>query len=300
VEKKAIVESVEMMRVLIFGKDGQVGRELMRLAPRYKLEIIGYNRAQLDVTDFKKLKKTVLRVKPDIIINTASYHVVADCEENLEEAFNINVFSAKRLAVLCRDQKIRLVTFSTDKVFDGTKKTPYRENDTAHPLQMYGLTKHAREIASLLYNPDTLVIRTCGIFGGKTGSRSKKGNFVLYILEQAKVKHILEISSEQTATFANAEDLASAVLRLAKKKGARGIFHLVNEGSATWAKFAQEIVKLSKSQLTIVPVNRKGTYLGMSIPRNAVLKNIRAKKMGVVLPHWKDGLKRYINFLQTS
>ena len=183
-------------------------------------------------------------------------------------------------------------------MFDGTKKEPYTEEDRPNPLQIYGISKLAGELVAHNYDSESITIRTCGVFGGKTGSSMKKGNFVLYILDQAKKTNELEISHEQTASFVNAEDLAEGLLKLIELKAPSGIYHLVNEGYGTWSEFAQEIVSQSKVNLKIIPIDRLGVYGDTRIPLFVPLLNTKAKKLGVVLPPWQDGLKRYLKFLK--
>jgi len=108
----------------------------------------------------------------------------------------------------------------------------------------------------------------------------------------------MEISSDQTASLANATDLARSVLQLIKQKAGSGIYHLVHEGYGSWAQYAREIVELSKVELEIIPIDRKGAFQDIRIPRFAALENKKAKSLGIRLPSWEDGLAKYIHFLK--
>ncbi|MBI2031230.1 MAG: dTDP-4-dehydrorhamnose reductase [Candidatus Levybacteria bacterium] len=282
------------MRILLLGKNGQIGAQIERISNIYGHEIHAFSKQELDITNFDRLKKKIDRVRPEIVINTAAYHVVLNCERYPQKAFNINTLAVRNIGDLCSQKKIKFVHFSTSWVFDGDKEGPYVEKDIPNPLQIYGLSKFAGEIASINYNSDTIIIRTCGVFGGQRGSRAKKGNFILYILNEAKNKKTLEISSEQIVSVAYAEDLASGVLELLEKKASSGIYHLVNTGYCSWVKIAQEIVKLRRLNLEIVPVDRKGVFKGIRIPVVSSLKNTSAKSLGVVLPPWRTALIRYL------
>ncbi len=288
------------MKIFLIGKSGQLGREIDLEGKKRGHTMFSFEKKELDVTNHEEIRKKIKLKKPDVVINTASYHVLSDCEKYPEKLFQINVFATKNMAKICKDLGIKYVDFSSDKVFDGRKKKPYIESDLTNPLQMYGLACLNREIVSLNYNNDSIVIRTCGIFGGVNGSRIKGGNFVLYILNQAKTKKELEIASDYEACFANANDLAIATLKLVENKKANGVFHLVNEGSASWAEFAKVIVKLTKSDLKIIPVKRGGSYNDIPVPEYGVLKNYKAKKLGVVMPRWEEGLGKYISFLSNN
>lgn len=280
------------MKLLLIGKNGQLGTEIHKQAPKFKYIVYAFGREELDITDDEKIIKVIGKIKPDLIINASAYHVVPECEIYPEIAFKINTVAVKKLAVICRKNDIRFVTYSTDYVFDGLKGKPYIENDKPNPLQIYGLSKLAGEIASLNYNEDVIIIRTCGVYGGLSGSRSKKGNFILSILRDTKDKAILEVSSEQIVSPTYAVDLARATFQLLKNRKAKGIYHLINTGFCSWANFAKEIVRLKNISTEIVPVDRKGMAGGIKRPLFSALKNMRAKK--IVLPSWQDALKRYL------
>lgn len=286
------------MKILVIGKNGQVGSALLKVAKLKGINIYGVGRDELDILDKETIEKVVKKQKPTIIINTSAFHVVADCELHPEDAFLVNSAAVKHLADVCLENKIRLVHFSTDKVFDGDKSTPYSETDRPNPLQIYGISKLAGEECALYYNPDTLIIRTCGIFGGRTGSKSKKGNFVLYILKESETKKTLEISSEQIVSVAYAEDLASATIDLILKHAPMGIYNIVNKGECSWARFAEEIVKTANVSMEIVGIDRKGYVGGMKIPKYTVLSTKKINALGIKLPTWQDGLKRYMAFLE--
>src|SRR3989344_1080097 len=282
------------MRMLLLGKNGQVGAQIERLSNIRGHKVFAFSKQELDITDSDKVKKKIDDIKPEIVINTAAYHVVASCEKYSQKAFAVNTLAVKNIAVLCSQIKIRLVHFSTSWVFDGNKKEQYIESDKPNPLQIYGLSKFAGEIVLLNYNPDSVIIRTCGVFGAVRGSRAKKGNFILYILNQAGLKKGLEISLEQKTSIANAEDLALATLKLLEQKVGSGIYHLANKGYCSWLELAKEIVSLKKLDLKLIPVDRKGIFQEVRVPINSSLENTKAKSLGVILPPWREALKRYL------
>ncbi len=285
------------MKILLLGAKGQVGAQIERLSNILGYQTAAFSKQELDITDYLKVRKKIDEIKPEIVINTAAYHVVASCEKYPNKAFEVNASAVKNLAFLCSQRKVRLVHFSTSWVFDGYMGRPYREDDLFNPLQTYGLSKLAGEIAALNYNADTIIIRTCGVFGGLKGSRAKKGNFILHILNQARLKKSLEVSAEQTTSITNAEDLALATLKLVQKKAARGIYHLVNKGYCSWSELAQQIVNLKNLDLKIVSVDRKGVFQEVRVPIISTLENTRAKSLGIILPHWREALARYLTTL---
>lgn len=287
------------MKIFLIGKNGQLGREIDKLSRKLKNDTFSFGQSDLDILDYNLVREKIDKIMPDVVINTAAYHVVSDCEKFPDKAFLINVLAQKNLADICREKKIKLIYYSTDKVFNGKKRRPYREIDPTSPIQIYGLSKVAGEMVTLNYNENSLVIRTSIIFGGVIGSKEKKGNFVLYILKQSKAQESIEISSEQITSFVNAGDLALATLKLLKKDR-RGIYNVVNEKYSSSATFAKEIVKLRNLKLKIVPVNRKGFYGEMQTPIFTPLDTSKLKSEGIVLPEWRNGLKRYLKLLESN
>lgn len=288
------------MKIFLIGKNGQLGYEIDKLSRKLRNDTFSFGQADLNILDHSFVRDKISEIMPDVVINTAAYHVVPDCEKYPDKAFLVNTIAQKNLADICREKGIRLVYYSTDKVFDGKKRRPYREDDMANPIQIYGLSKLAGELVTLNYNPQSIVIRTCGIFGGLTGSREKKGNFVLYILQQAKQNTELAISSEQVASFVSADDLATTTLDLLAKNAESGIYNVVNEGYDSWANFAKEIVKIKKLSLKIKPVDRKGIHGDLQNPVFTPLDTSKLKSYKILLPTWQNALKRYLSFLEQN
>lgn len=290
-----------MKKVLLIGRTGQLAQALIRNASVYGFSLFPFTRKDLDVTNVFQLEKKINQVKPNVVINTSAYHVVPKCEEYPEEAFLVNAVSVCRAAQICKKYKVTFVTYSSDYVFDGKKGYPYDENDRPNPLQIYGLTKLAGEYASLNYYPErTFVIRTCGLYGGKTGSPEKGGNFVLNILKEAKNKTRITVSSEQTVSPTYAGDLSQATFRLLKKKSPPGLYHLVNEGYCSWYEFAKEIFKSANIKKKVIPIDRRGKSGDMQRPLFSALINTKAKKLGIILPSWQEGLRSYFYELEAS
>lgn len=285
------------MKILLIGKNGQLGSEIDRQARGLQFKIHSFGREELDITDYHSVRRQIQKHKPGFVVNASAFHVVPDCEAYPEKAFAINAIALKSLADICTEYNSKLVHYSSDYIFDGLKGSLYTENDKPCPLQIYGISKVAGEQIVLQYALDSIVIRTSGLYGGKSGSRAKKGNFVLTILKQIKGKKSLEVSSEQIVSPTYSTDLAFATLKLLQNRSAKGIFHLVNEGFCSWAEFASEIVKIKRLPTKIIPVDRKGMAGSLRRPLFSALKNIKASKLGVKFPSWQDALRRYLTFL---
>lgn len=289
-----VARNDSFMKILLIGKNGQLGSEIDRQAKHLEFKIHSFGREELDITDYKSVRRQIEKHKPDFVVNASAYHVVPDCEAYPDKAFAVNALALKNLADICKKCSSTLVHYSTDYVFDGFKQRSYREDDMPHPLQIYGISKLVGEQIVLQYALGSIVIRTSGLYGGKGGSRAKKGNFVLTILKQIKGKKGLEVSSEQIVSPTYAADIALATLKLLQNRSAKGIFHLVNEGFCSWAEFASEIVKIKRLPTKIIPVDRKGMAGSLRRPLFSALKNTRASKLGVKLPSWQDALRRYL------
>lgn len=284
------------MTVFIFGKTGQLGEQLYIQGLNRKHKVVGFSHVELDVTDKEGVEKMIKKVKPDIVMNATAYHVVPDCEAYPDKAFLINTIAVRDIAEICERSNIRFVHYSTDYVFGGKKGSPYEEDDLPLPIQTYGISKVAGEYMAFAFNPKSILIRASGVYGGKHGSRSKKGNFALNILKE-KDKKTLKVSSEQIVNPTYSLDLAIATYDLLKHKNASGVYHLANEGYCSWAEFAAEIMRLSGSKTKIIPVDRSGQSGGARRPLFSALKNTRAVKLGIKLPTWQDAIRRYIKTL---
>ena len=281
------------MRILLIGRTGQLGGDLLRNGRDY--DIAAPDRNELDITRAEQVNAALEKYRPQLVINCAAFHNVPLCEKQPEEAFRVNCVSVRDLACACRRFDARLITFSSDYVFAGEKSTPYGEDDLPGPLQMYGVTRLAGEHAALSSAPDhAIVIRTCGLYGS-SGSRSKGGNFVDGRVADARSGKTIEMAMEQTVAPTSTEDLSKAVLSLAAHPFLKsGIYHLVNEGQCSWYEFTVAVVQILGLSAKVVPVDRGGKTGNMRRPLYSVLANNKARRLGVVLPPWRDALERYL------
>jgi len=285
-----------MVELLIIGKNGQLGSAFVTEAKKRKLKFKAYSHQELDISNSSHLQ-TIIKVKPKIVINTSAYHILPECEKNPEEAFLVNAISVGELAKYSRKVNARFVTYSTNYVFDGNKKTPYREYDRPNPLQMYGLSKLAGEYAAINeHDKGAYIIRTCGVYGkGEEGSRSKGGNYILKILQEASKTEKIFASKKQIANPTYAKDLVIGTLDLLDLNAPPGIYHLVNEGEYSWYDFAKAIVSLKKLKIKIVVREDKTSY---KRPLYSALGNYKAKYYGVILPKFTESLKEYLDELK--
>lgn len=281
------------MKILLIGKTGQLGGDLFRNNPGHVIMAPG--RDELDLADGAAIGRMVAGQRPDVVINTAAFHNVPLCESEVEQAFRINCAAVRDLALACRLAGCRFVTFSSDYVFGGEKRTPYAEVDRPQPLQMYGISRLAGELAALAAYPEgSVIVRTCGLYG-RSGACSKGGNFVDKRLEDAKVQAKIEMGCDQVVVPTSTDDLSRAVWQLlAHPRSGAGLYHLVNEGECSWYEFTRAIFEIAGLAVDVIPVDRQGMSGDMRRPLYSVLANVRAKAMGIKLPHWRVALERYL------
>ena len=288
------------MKLLILGGSGQLGRELVTEAARRGHAVAAPSSAALDVTDHAALAAALDAERPDALVNATAAHVVPECEREPDRAFAVNAAAVKRMAEECQARGSSFVTYSTDYVFDGRKGAPYVESDAPNPLQTYGVSKLAGELLCTLFHPGAWVVRTCGVYGGAAGSRAKRGNFILNVLRDTAGKSELEVSSEQIVDPTFAADLALASLDLVARRPPGGVYHLASDGHCSWAEFAAAAMELTGRPTRIVPVDRGGHSGAARRPLFSALANTRARALGVTLPHWRDGLARYLGTLAAA
>jgi dTDP-4-dehydrorhamnose reductase len=281
------------MRILLIGGTGQLGGDLVRNNTDH--DLIVPDREVLDVVRPEQVRAALISCRPELVINCAAFHNVPLCEQQPDEAFRVNCIAMRDLAVACRDFAARLLTFSSDYVFGGDGTKPYVEDDLPHPLQIYGISRLAGEHAVLATAPgSTIVVRTCGLYG-RSGARSKGGNFVDGRVADAHAGKVIEMACEQVIAPTSTHDLSRAIFALIAHRGlAGGIYHLVNSGACSWYEFTCEIVRLCGSPVSVVPVDRGGKSGEMRRPLYSVLSNVRAAAIGVTLRPWQEALADYL------
>jgi len=237
-----------MKKVLVVGALGMLGHDLLKVFAK-GYEVIGVDKEEVDITRQGATLKIIKEISPTVIINAAGYTDVDGCEKKMRKAFAVNGEGARNMAKGCREIGAKLVYVSTDYIFDGTKKTPYRESDTPNPLNIYGESKlmGERYVEDLL--DDFLIVRTQWLYGlhGR--------NFVETILALAQERAQIEVVHDQKGSPTYTADLSKAIAALVRKN-LKGIFHVSNKGSCSWYDFALEIARLvGVTGVQIVPVS---------------------------------------------
>jgi len=281
------------MKVMVIGAGGQLGGDLGRLLPPE--DCIPLTHAEIEICDPESVRQAFDRHQPDVVINTAAFHRVDDCESQGDRAFQTNALAVRGLAQASRARGAVLVHFSTDYVFDGAQTEPYVETDRPGPLSVYAASKLAGEYLVAATHPLHFVIRTCGLFG-LGGSRSKGGggNFVETMLRAAAQGKHLRVVSDQVVTPTATADLARKVIELIQTQS-YGLYHITAQGSCSWYEFARTIFELADVRADLVPVTAEAFGAPARRPPYSVLRNRNLEVLGLDdVPPWQDGLRRYL------
>ena len=281
-----------MINLLVTGSSGQLGQCLKQLLlSATDISCYFAAREDLDITNSDEIQRFFSEHNFDYCINTAAYTNVEKAESEQKEAFLINAEGAYSLAKACKKHNVVLLHISTDYVFDGMAKTPYQEQDPTNPLNVYGASKLKGE----QHIGDTwnkhFIIRTSWLY-------SQYGhNFLNSMLEFAKQKKALTITTQQKGTPTNANELAQVLVTIIKTGNARyGVYHFSNQGEATWYDFAEAIFKATGEIDTVNLAKTEHYATFAKRPAYSVLNCSKLKDtLGITYRNWEDSLKQIIN-----
>lgn len=291
------------MKILLLGKDGQVGWDLQRsLAPLGQLKSCG--RQEADLENLNKLRVIVRDYRPNIIVNAAAYTAVDRAESEPDKAYRVNAKAVGFLADEARRLDAWLIHYSTDYVFDGTKPSPYVETDRPNPLSVYGRTKLQGEEAIRQSGCKYLIFRTSWVFG------VHGNNFVKTILRLAKERDNLKIVADQhgvpTSAKLIADITAQSIPVFTNSRLHSGIYHLTAKGHATWHELARQVVNraqrhgmdLSLTAGEIRAISTTDYPTPAKRPQNSVLDtNLLTKALGISLPEWQAGVDAVVGYI---
>ncbi|MEK7235707.1 MAG: dTDP-4-dehydrorhamnose reductase [Nitrospirota bacterium] len=272
------------MRILITGAQGQLGHALQQALAGE--DLIRKDLPEFDLTQSDS-ESQIVAAHPSVILHVGAYTNVDGAEREPDRAMAVNAQGTAFVARAAATLNARLIYVSTDYVFDGTKSTPYREEDVPHPINVYGQSKREGEIAALTGCPNTLVVRTAWLYG------HAGNNFVKTIMRLASEKPFLEVVGDQRGCPTNADDLAQ-VLKDLVTSHLRGICHVTNTGDCTWHEFAEAIVSLMGLSISVRPITTAQMGRPARRPAYSVLAQGRLGTVRALLPHWNDALARFM------
>lgn len=279
------------MKILITGSKGQLGTEFVDNLT-YSNNIYAFDKEELDITNLDKVYEVLKTLKPDIIINCASYNLVDKAEQEFEKALYVNAFGVRNLCILAKETKSFLIHYSTDYVFDGQKRDFYKEEDIPNPLNKYALSKllGEKEICSILEDR-FLIFRTSWVYG------KGKQNFLYKLTLWSQNNDYLKIACDEFSVPTSTKTIVNITLK-ALEKGLVGLYHLVNSDYASRYEWAKEYFRLKDIKTTIYPAYQSEFNLCAKRPNWSVLDNKTiSKALNIHIKHWKEALKESLVIL---
>jgi dTDP-4-dehydrorhamnose reductase len=289
------------MKILLTGRNGQVGSKLVRaLAPLGQVHAT--DRAELDLADPDEIVGTVRALRPDLIVNAAAFTDVDRAESEPDEALAVNAHAPRILAEEAARLVVPLVHYSTDYVFDGEKDEPYEEDDAPGPLSVYGRTKLLGDEGVRSVGAPHLILRVAWVYGGRTR------NFLTTMLDLFRRRVEVSVVNDQTGSPTWCWEIAAATAELLRHASGKspplaetliehgGLYHLAGPGRTTWHGFAEEIAaclrRVGDPQLrleSIRPITSAEYETAAHRPRNSLLSGRKLKeRFGLGLPRWEE------------
>jgi len=288
------------LRVVVTGREGQVVQSLIERASK-SVEIVPIGRPELDLSaDVNSIVSVLMSAQPDVIVSAAAYTHVDKAESEPHVAFAVNEQGARAVAIAARECDVPLIHLSTDYVFDGTKASPYVEDDETGPTTVYGASKLAGELAVLAEHENSAILRTAWIY-------SPYGvNFVKTMLRLGEARNEIGVVADQRGNPTSALDIADGVLAVAsnlrggENANLRGVFHMAATGDASWAEFASAIFCASAHsggpEARVKHISTADFATAVTRPANSQLDSTKlARTHGVRLPGWTDSLGHVVS-----
>lgn len=275
------------MRILITGAQGQLGKALQESIRQETLIL-------KDLPEFDLASPScadqIIAARPDLIFHAGAYTNVDRAEQEPDRALAVNVGGTAAVARAAERLQARLIYISTDYVFDGAQRTPYREDDAPNPLSVYGRSKLEGEMAAMKLCQNVLIVRTAWLYGH--GGQ----NFVRTIMRLAAEQPVLEVVADQRGCPTFAGDLAHTLCDLITTE-LRGICHVTNTGDCTWHELAESIVQVMGLSTVVRPITAAQAGRLARRPAYSVLAHERLMTVHPALPHWRDALHRFMKSL---
>ena len=278
-----------MKKILVTGAKGQLGSELSVLSAKYsQYEWCFADRAKITLDDLEVLEKQLKEIQPNIIFNCGAYTAVDKAESEKEIAFTVNYSAVELIAKYAKENHTKLIHISTDYVFDGSSSIALNEEAETNPINIYGASKRAGEIACLIENPNSIIIRTSWVY-------SKFGNnFVKTMQRLMKEKESINVVNDQIGSPTYAADLAQAMLDiLGSPNWIPGIYNYSNEGEISWYEFALSIREFGKYNCNVGGVPSASYPTPAKRPQFSLLDKKKIKRIyNLDVPDYRESLKK--------
>lgn len=276
------------MRILVTGVSGQLGYDVERELERRGIEHLGTSSRELDITDREAVERLMAAYRPDAAIHCAAYTKVDLAEDEPERCWAVNADGTRNLAAACRKTGAKLLYISTDYVFPGTGERSYETGDPTGPVNTYGRSKLAGELAVQSLLEKYFIVRISWVFG-KNGN-----NFVKTMLRLAETKAELSVVCDQIGSPTYTADLAPLLCDMVQTER-YGVYHATNGGTCAWSEFAEAIFELAGRQVVVHPIPTSAYPTRAARPLNSRMSKERLRDNGFqALLEWKDALARYL------
>lgn len=276
------------MRILVTGASGQLGYDVERELERRGIEHLGTSSRELDITDREAVERLMAAYRPDAAIHCAAYTKVDLAEDEPERCWAVNADGTRNMAAACRKTGAKLLYISTDYVFPGTGERSYETGDPTGPVNTYGRSKLAGELAVQSLLEKYFIVRISWVFG-KNGN-----NFVKTMLRLAETKAELSVVCDQIGSPTYTADLAPLLCDMVQTER-YGIYHATNEGTCAWSEFAEAIFELAGRQVVVHPIPTSAYPTRTARPLNSRMSKERLRDNGFQeLPEWENALARYL------
>jgi dTDP-4-dehydrorhamnose reductase len=282
-----------MAKIVVLGSNGQLGSDLMQVLACGN-ELIASTKVNLDASGDNVMLQLEAYATADYIINCIATTNVDGCEDNPQAAFVINSGFVVQLAQFCQTHDITLIHLSTDYVFDGMTKSPYTETEQPKPLNVYGLSKYAGEVAIKNYASKHFILRVSSLFG-VAGASGKGGNFVTTMLRLANEKDSWTVIDDQLTCPTHTLDIARAIKALIEQKVTEyGIYNCVSSSSCSWFEFTQEILRQTgNNPAKVQPVSYHEYKFKALRPQYGIMDVTKISKY-YAMPSYSDALTEYL------
>ncbi len=291
------------MKILLLGKNGQVGWELQRsLAPLGELVALDRQVSEGfcgDLADLDQLRATILQVKPNVIVNAAAYTAVDKAETETELAERVNARASQVMAEAAAALGAWLIHYSTDYVFNGQGTTPWQETDDVAPLNHYGASKLAGEQAIIASGCKYLILRTSWVYG------ARGNNFAKTMLRLAKDRETLNVIADQIGAPTGADLIADvtalAISQVMQRPELAGVYHLAAAGEVSWHGYASHVIDFAKAhgeELAVTAISPIDTTSYPTPARRPLNSRLNTRKLrdtfSLHLPDWQSGVTRML------
>lgn len=276
------------MKILVTGVSGQLGYDVERELERRGIEHLGTSSRELDITDREAVERLMAAYRPDAAIHCAAYTKVDLAEDEPERCWAVNADGTRNMAAACRKTGAKLLYISTDYVFPGTGERSYETGDPTGPVNTYGRSKLAGELAVQSLLEKYFIVRISWVFG-KNGN-----NFVKTMLRLAETKAELSVVCDQIGSPTYTADLAPLLCDMVQTER-YGVYHATNEGTCAWSEFAEAIFELAGRQVVVHPIPTSAYPTRAARPLNSRMSKECLHSNGFQeLPEWKNALARYL------